>query len=280
MSHLDPDQLTLLALGEPVASDADTEHLTGCAACAAELAELRRTAIIARATVADGQVLEAPPARVWARIAEEIGMTDAAATPSAPDSALVGDIAASPAAPAPAPAPAPAAASAPASASSASASVPAPAPASGAATPPRRRRATVAWVLAASLVLISAVGAGAWLVNSSLRPTVVAGAELEPFPAHPGASGTADVEAGRDGSRTLTVSLAADASDDGYREVWLIRNDAAALISLGVLDGDSGSFVIPEGVDLDEYSIVDISVEPIDGDPAHSGDSIVRGQLT
>ena len=35
-----------------------------------------------------------------------------------------------------------------------------------------------------------------------------------------------------------------------------------------------------DGVDLDEYSIVDISVEPIDGDPAHSGDSIVRGQLT
>lgn len=274
MSHLDPDQLTLLALGEPVASDTDTEHLTGCAACAGELAELRRTATIARATVADGQVLEAPPARVWARIAEEIGMTDAAASPSAPESALVGDIAASQAAPIQA------SASAPASASSQAASVPAPAPASAPASPPRRRRAAVAWVLAASLVLISAVGAGAWLVNSSLRPTVVAGAELEPFPAHPGASGTADVEAGRDGSRTLTVSLAADASDDGYREVWLIRNDAAALISLGVLDGDSGSFVIPEDVDLDEYSIVDISVEPIDGDPAHSGDSIVRGQLT
>ena len=273
MSHLDPDQLTLLALGEPVASNADTEHLTGCAACAGELAALRRTATIARATVADGQVLEAPPARVWARIAEEIGMTDAAASPSAPESALVGDIAASQAAPIQA------SASAPASASSQAASVPAPA-ASAAASPPRRRRAAVAWVLAASLVLISAVGAGAWLVNSSLRPTVVAGAELEPFPAHPGASGTADVEAARDGSRTLTVNLAADDSDEGYREVWLIRNDAAALISLGVLDGDSGSFVIPDGVDLDEYSIVDISVEPIDGDPAHSGDSIVRGQLT
>ncbi|MBD8023318.1 anti-sigma factor [Microbacterium gallinarum] len=273
MSHLDPDQLTLLALGEPVASDADTEHLTGCAACAAELAELRRTAIIARATVADGQVLEAPPARVWARIAEEIGLTDAAATASAPEPALAGDIAATEAASAPASASVQAPDSAPAPA-------PAPAPASASASPPRRRRAAVAWVLAASLVLISAVGAGAWLVNSSLRPTVVAGAELEPFPAHPGASGTADVEAGRDGSRTLTVNLAADASDDGYREVWLIRNDAAALISLGVLDGDSGSFVIPDGVDLDEYSIVDISVEPIDGDPAHSGDSIVRGQLT
>jgi hypothetical protein len=262
VSHLDPDQLTLLALGEPVASDADTEHLTGCAACAAELAELRRTATIARATIADGQVLEAPPARVWARIAEEIGMTDAAAAPAAPESALVGDIAASEAAPA---------------ATSASAPASAPEPA---APPRRRRRAAVAWVLAASLTLIAAVGVGAWLVNSSLRPTVVAGAELEPFPAHPGASGTADVEAARDGSRTLTVNLAADASDEGYREVWLIRNDAAALISLGVLDGDSGSFVIPDGVDLDEYSIVDISVEPVDGDPAHSGDSIVRGQLT
>ena len=134
------------------------------------------------------------------------------------------------------------------------------------------------------LTRATAAIAGHWLVfiGSSLAGAAEVDTsewKCEFFPFEDGAV-TADVEAGRDGSRTLTVSLAADASDDGYREVWLIRNDAAALISLGVLDGDSGSFVIPDGVDLDEYSIVDISVEPIDGDPAHSGDSIVRGQLT
>ena len=55
--------------------------------------------------------------------------------------------------------------------------------------------------------------------------------------------------------------------------------DGQALISLGVLDDSSGTFRVPDSVDLDEYRLVDISFEPVDGDPAHSGDSIVRGEL-
>ena len=89
----------------------------------------------------------------------------------------------------------------------------------------------------------------------------------------------AEVEQSRDGTRTITVTLEGEAEADDYREVWLIRNDGAALISVGMLEGSSGSFPIPEGVDLAEYDLVDISFEPIDGNPAHSGDSIVRGQL-
>ena len=52
------------------------------------------------------------------------------------------------------------------------------------------------------------------------------------------------------------------------------------LVALGVLpEGDVGEFEVPQGL-LDEgYRIVDISVEPDDGDPTHSGDSIVRGAL-
>lgn len=244
MSHLDPDQLTLLALGEPVASAADTEHLAACATCAADLDELRRTALIARSTV-DDSGLEAPPDRVWARVSEELGLSAPTVAEAGPDAAP-----AAPVAPEPTP-----------------------------ATQPRRRTRSL-WVLAASLVLLAGVGVGAWVVASVLTPTVVAAATLDPFPDHPDASGAADVEVARDGARTLTVTLDGDDADDGYREVWLIRNDAAALISLGVLDGSQGSFVIPDGVDLEEYSIVDISVEPVDGDPAHSGDSIVRGQLS
>jgi hypothetical protein len=36
---------------------------------------------------------------------------------------------------------------------------------------------------------------------------------------------------------------------------------------------------VPAGIDTGEYDLVDISEEPYDGDPTHSGDSIVRGQL-
>ena len=35
----------------------------------------------------------------------------------------------------------------------------------------------------------------------------------------------------------------------------------------------------PPGLDLDQFSVVDVSEEQFDGDPAHSGDSIVRGPL-
>lgn len=98
-------------------------------------------------------------------------------------------------------------------------------------------------------------------------------------PRPPGAVGSAEVDEDKTGARTLTVSLAGEDGSDDYREVWLIRNDGKALISLGVLDAERGVFAIPENVDLDDYDLVDISFEPIDGDPTHSGNSIVRGTL-
>ena len=60
---------------------------------------------------------------------------------------------------------------------------------------------------------------------------------------------------------------------------WYITADASALVSLGILEGSEGVFDVPDDVDLADYVLVDISQEPEDGDPAHSGDSIVRGEL-
>jgi hypothetical protein len=37
---------------------------------------------------------------------------------------------------------------------------------------------------------------------------------------------------------------------------------------------------VPDGLDLTRYSLVDVSIEPYDGDPVHSRDSVVQGQLT
>ncbi|WP_439592053.1 anti-sigma factor [Microbacterium sp.] len=243
MSHLDPDQLALLAIGEPVASPDDVEHLAHCAECAAELAEMGHAVRIARATI-DDDALEAPPERVWEKIGAELGL-----------------------------------AARPAEASDASVEESAPTRAA-ASRPRRRRRSRLMWVLAAALVVVAGAGLTGWALVARLTPTSIAVATLDAFPDHPDAVGSADVEEGRDGSRRLIVTLDAAAVPDAYREVWLIRNDAGALISLGVLDGDRGSFPIPDGVDLKEYSLVDISVEPVDGDPAHSGDSIVRGALS
>lgn len=249
MSHLDSDQLALLALGEPVASAEEHAHLAQCRACALELAEISHTVAIARSTVADSD-LETPPASVWQGISAELGLGAGGGAVQVVEER-------------------------------ADAAPEAAAPIAGvAAGSGSTRRLRTFWALAASLVLVAGIGLGTWAVTTSLAPTAVAAASLDAFPDHPGAAGNADVEEARDGSRTLVVSLDSDDVADTYREVWLIRNDAGALISLGVLDGAEGSFAIPAGVDLSEYSLVDISAEPVDGDPAHSGDSIVRGELS
>jgi hypothetical protein len=158
--------------------------------------------------------------------------------------------------------------------------VPVPSPANDPAVPVQtRRRMRGRWILAACLVLFAAVGVGVWGTIAALRPTEIAAATLIAFPDHAGATGTADVEQARDGTLRLNVTLDGPSEEGAYREVWLIRSDATALISLGVLESTSGMFTIPAGIDLADYTLVDISVEPLDGDPVHSGDSIVRGEL-
>ena len=57
------------------------------------------------------------------------------------------------------------------------------------------------------------------------------------------------------------------------------RPDLSRLVSLGVMTSDSGTFPVPAGLNLSEYPIVDVSDEPVDGNPAHSSVSIVRGTL-
>ncbi len=83
-----------------------------------------------------------------------------------------------------------------------------------------------------------------------------------------------------DGTFAVRVKVDADAAPDTFREVWLITADASALVSLGVMDGEEQTFAVPADVDLRDYVLVDVSQEPVDGDPTHSGDSIVRGELT
>jgi len=67
-------------------------------------------------------------------------------------------------------------------------------------------------------------------------------------------------------------------------EVWLIQPDEQGnvvdLISLGVVSPtDPESLEVPRSHDPAVYFVVDISVEPRDGDAGHSGRSILRGAL-
>ncbi len=255
MSHLDPDRIALIALGEPMSLD-ESRHVEQCDDCTIDLFELRRTVIVGRSTVDMGD-LESPPERVWDRIAAEVAdLPDSVPTP---DERIDADSAA------------PAAASRDESA-------PAPTQAAGAGSRPRAlTRAMVG--LAASAALVLAI-VGVWSLVRPAQVVEVAAATLAAFPDHPDAAGSAVVVEEADGERVVRVELDTEESEgDGYREVWLITADASALVSLGILDGSEGEFAIPDDIDIHQYVLVDVSQEPLDGDPAHSGDSIVRGEL-
>jgi hypothetical protein len=142
---------------------------------------------------------------------------------------------------------------------------------------PRLARRLLA-VAAAVVLLVGGVGVTLWALQPA-PVTLLASATLDAFPDWSGSTGSAVVEQTAAGARFVDVTFRAPATEGGFREVWLISSDTSQLVSLGVVRGDTGRFTIPDGLDLTRYDLVDISEEPIDGNPEHSGDSILRGQL-
>ncbi len=71
-----------------------------------------------------------------------------------------------------------------------------------------------------------------------------------------------------------------DAGADADLELWVINSDVSDMHTLGFITEASGSFELPPGVTADEFPIVDISIEPRDGEAAHSGQSVLRGVFT
>ncbi len=145
----------------------------------------------------------------------------------------------------------------------------------------RGRKRTKAWIAGAaaiSFVLGGVVAVGIVQFSGRDKTDVVEQAALEPLPGW-NARGTARVEDSA-GKLQLVVDLP-DNQVSGFREVWLLdlAGKTPGLLSVGALNGDQGVFDLPPGVDLAQYNIVDVSNEPFDGDPSHSTDSIVRGEL-
>lgn len=261
MTHLDDESMALFAMGEAVPDVEQRQHIEHCARCDAELSSLTRLVGVGRAS-RDAEVLP-PPASVWNRIHAELGLSDAVAEVPG-EGTSIARVPAAPEKPAPPVAPAVDSAEAP------RANV----------TPIRRVQTTVTrWSMVAAALVVGVVAGvvGSTVITPSSSQTVLAEAVLEPFP-NWSASGSARVEEDASGARDVVVDLSAPG--DGLREVWLIDPETSGLVSLGLLSGASGTFSIPSNIDLGRYSVVDVSEEPDDGNPAHSGDSIVRGQLS
>jgi len=272
VEHCDDDVLALVALGERP-SDADAEHLTGCPRCRSEIESFRRVVVAGRPGVLPGPDV-APPIHVWDAVAAATGVVvrPRPVNPiSAPDG--IGGLLGGGGVDGPA----------------------AHTPVSGARDgssdsvtrlrPRRTGRSRRRWLpMAAVAASALVVGGIAGAVGASLlggddpQAVVVARTTLDPLPADPGATGTA-VVVNAAGTRRLEVDVSRLSSTDGFYEVWLIDASVKKMVPIGVLTGTRGDFTIPADLDLGKFPVVDISAEPLDGDPTHSGKSHLRGVI-
>jgi anti-sigma-K factor RskA len=240
--HPTEDDLTLLALGEPVPHVA--AHVSDCTVCDGEVRALRATVDTARRS--DMLELAPPPPAVWQRIADELGIDGAARAAGA------GGTAGEPAVARPDDVVVPLR-----------------------RTPWRRPLAAAVAVLAAAAALTGVLAAVRGPAPET--PTQVAA----PLQALPGTVASGEfVLATGPGERSLAVDTAGLPPVDGFYEVWLLDLAQDRLVALGVLDERGrGRLTVPDGVRVEDYREVDVSVEPDDGDPAHSGQSVLRGEL-
>jgi hypothetical protein len=259
--HCDDEVLALVALGEQV-SAADSAHLAGCDRCREEVTSLGGLVAAVRVPLTDGAPVT-PPARVWSQIARATGVGVTPRTVETSGSRPLDG----PAAPEPL-----------------GLRPRRPGRSGPPGRPGRWGRVSGSMVaVAASALVIGVVGG---VVGSSLlgegsappQPQMIAQVALAALPADPGAQGEASVVNTSQGRR-LRVDVSRLTGTTGFYEVWLIDRDVKKMIPLGILPGTGGEFDIPDGVDLGQYPIVDVSNEPLDGNPAHSGTSLLRGTI-
>ena len=140
----------------------------------------------------------------------------------------------------------------------------------------RRRRRPPLWVLGAAAAAVLAVVGVAVAVDRTDEPSVVASTSLERL----GPQGSGDAELlDEDGDLVLHVDTEGLDPGAGFLEVWVIDPEVTKLVSLGPSRPD-GNYDLPPGLDPEQFPVVDVSVEPLDGNPAHSGESALRGTLT
>jgi len=261
MLHCDPTTLALVALGEQVDPD-ESAHLESCEQCLADVAELIEVVSVGREAPSELPVV---PERVWAGIRSELALDRAPDGIDRPVASVH-------------PLPPPAPAATPASGSGDGVVIP--------MQPRRSRLWSVAGIAAATGALVGGAVVWAAVVSGTGGSTgtsqqLVAQAVLDPLPgvADVAQSGQAEVLESADG-QVIRVDARALPARDGFYEVWLIDSDVTRLVALGALPaGSVGTFTVPPGVSIEDFPVVDISLEPLDGDPAHSKESLMRGVL-
>ena len=260
MSHCDGTTLALAALGEDIPAD-EAAHLHSCTLCTTDVAELIEVVTLVREAPAE---LPEVPDRVWAGIQRELRQAPDGSDSQHSNVRLL---------------PAPAA----------SPEQDADRPGEGRVVPiDRRRTRGPLWGVAAIAAAAGAVVGGAVVWSAVERGSSGAGtteqfvaqAVLAPLPDKPVTSpGEATVVDSADG-QVVRVDARSLPASDGFYEVWLLDAGLTKLVALGALPaGSVGTFTIPPGMSVADYPVVDISLESYDGDPSHSKNSLMRGEL-
>lgn len=92
-------------------------------------------------------------------------------------------------------------------------------------------------------------------------------------------SGEARLATDADGVRLLRVTMRGDLPAEGLRQAWLVRSDdPARRQSLGMLDGAHGVWTVSHAIDLELYTLLEISQQELES-TQHSGETILRGEL-
>ncbi|WP_225803672.1 anti-sigma factor [Streptomyces sp. NK15101] len=241
MKHADEETLVMMALGEE--TDPTTSlHLHECDHCRQEYDSLRRIVSAMRTPAPAEHDLLPPPDHVWNSIAAELRIPHRHDSPRAHDDTT--------------------------------APVRRPRPKN------LRRSGRLTLALAACAALFGAASGSAltWWLTRPGTPVVRTVADAKPLDSlradSAGYAGLKD-DTGR---RSLEITVKGLPRTSGYFEVWLMDRTHTKLVSMGVLGPDGHAVLpLPATIDLNEYPVVDVSVQAYDGRPDHSGDSIVRG---
>lgn len=148
---------------------------------------------------------------------------------------------------------------------------------------PAARRARSRWLRALPAAAVAAVLAVALIVNvgggdggTDAVSVELAGTELAPE-----AAGTVELH---DTPVGVRAELAADglppSGPDEYYEAWVVAGEDR-LMAIGTFHsrGDGTQVVLWSGVDLDDVTVIAITVEPDDGDVTTSGRQVLVGEM-
>jgi hypothetical protein len=217
---LEPDRLVLIALGADASLTHETEHVTDCPTCRAQLEDLQVVAALSAETQ-EVRDLPPPPERIWTAVAAAVEEP---------------------------------------------------------AVPRRRFPRTVVVALAAAIVAAVATLGVTRLLDRAPSTSVAARATLDRFGAAPaGAHGDARIVGGSE----LWLHVSGMPLQPGFYEVWLLDPDSGRMIAVGTMGADpEATMPLPANVNLRVYRTIDVSAEEYDGNPAHSGRSMLRGSLT